>query len=197
MSVADHQHSGPPAANPVPPTTLKQWLLLFGVAIGVILADQISKAYVAAHLAFHTSWMPLDVIEPVFRFTHVHNTGAAFGLFPQGGSIFLIIAVLVSAVIIYYYRQIPDNAWMVRLALGFQLGGALGNVIDRVRLGYVVDFFEVEYWPVFNVADSCIVIGVGLLALVMLLEEYRAARAKKSPSEDSTHETPEEKVFYR
>lgn len=169
--------------KPVSGASAGQWLLLVGVAALSIVADQVSKAYVAAHLALHESWMPLDFIEPIFRFTHVRNTGAAFGIFPQGGSIFLVIAVIVSAFIVYYYRQIPDNAWLVRLALGLQLGGALGNVVDRARQGYVVDFFNLEHWPVFNVADSSIVVGVVLLALVMLREEYRAAR------DDSAHDS--------
>lgn len=168
-------------------TSRKLWLWAFlgAVALLTILADQASKAYVVAHLDLHESWMPLDFIEPVFRFTHVHNTGAAFGIFPQGGSIFLVIALVVSAVILYYYHQLPADAWLARLALGLQLGGALGNVIDRVRLGYVVDFFNVEYWPVFNVADSCIVIGVLLLGLEILREEYQAARQAQPGSEDS------------
>lgn len=179
MLIEEEQNSHTSLTNEIRQTTLWRWLLLLGVAVLTILADQVSKAYVVAHLDLHESWMPLGFIEPLFRFTHVHNTGAAFGLFPQGGSIFLLIAVIVSAIIVYYYRQIPGHAWLVRLALGLQLGGALGNVIDRVRLGYVVDFFNVEYWPVFNVADSCIVIGVALLALAMLREEYLAS-----------HETP-------
>lgn len=154
------------------------WLFLALVTVLTMIADQVSKAYVVAHLDLHESWMPVKAIDPVFRFTHVHNTGAAFGLFPQGGSIFLIIAVIVSVVIVYYYHQLSDSAWLVRLALGLQLGGALGNVVDRVRLGYVVDFFNVEYWPVFNVADSCIVVGVALLALIMFWEEYQAVRQK-------------------
>jgi signal peptidase II len=169
-----HENEGP-----VSGATWRQWLLLALVAGLTILADQVSKAYIAAHLALHESWMPLDFIEPVFRITHIRNTGAAFGMFPQGGSIFLIIAVIVSTVIIYYYRQIPGHAWLVRVALGLQLGGALGNVVDRVRQGYVVDFLNVKYWPVFNVADSSIVVGVALLALVMLREDMVAARQKK------------------
>jgi signal peptidase II len=103
--------------RPVSGASAGRWLLLVGVAALTILADQASKAYVVAHLALHESWMPLDFIEPIFRFTHVRNTGAAFGIFPQGGSIFLIIAAIVSVFIVYYYRQIPDNAWLVRLAL--------------------------------------------------------------------------------
>jgi len=161
-----------------------EWLLLIGVTLLTVVADQASKAYVVAHLGLYESWMPLAFLEPVFRFTLVHNTGAAFGLFPQGGSIFLIIAVVISVVIVYYYRQVPSGAWLARLALGLQLGGALGNVVDRVRLGYVVDFLHVEYWPVFNVADSCIVIGVTLLALLMLIQEHQEAQARKSSGEE-------------
>jgi signal peptidase II len=164
----------------------RQWLLLIGVTLLTIAADQASKAYVVAHLRLYESWMPLGFLEPLFRFTLVHNTGAAFGLFPQGGSIFLIVAVVISLVIVYYYRQVPSGAWLTRLALGLQLGGALGNVLDRIRLGYVVDFLHVEYWPVFNVADSCIVVGVTLLAVVMLYQEQQEARARAASSEQSS-----------
>jgi signal peptidase II len=171
-----------------PATTRGQWLLLLGVAALTILADQVSKAYVVAHLRRGESWMPFSAIEPVFRLTHTRNTGAAFGMFPQGGMVFLIIAVVVSAFIVYYYRQIPAGAWLLRLALGLQLGGALGNVIDRIQRGYVVDFFDVSFWPVFNVADSCIVIGVALLALQMLREEYRARQ--QGHGTDKRNDTP-------
>jgi signal peptidase II len=166
-----------------PHRTAVRWLLLACVAALAILADQISKAYVVRHLGLHETWAPVDSLEQVFRFTHVRNTGAAFGLFPQGGALFLVIAVVVSAVIIYYYRQVPAGGWLLRLALGLQLGGALGNVMDRVRLGYVVDFLDVWRWPVFNVADSCIVIGVGLLVLIMLQEERRERRSAAAPGE--------------
>jgi signal peptidase II len=170
---------------------LRRWGLLAVVAALAILLDQVTKAYVVAHLGLHETWIPLKFLEPVFRFRHVHNTGAAFGMFPQGGAIFLIIAVIVSVIIVYYYRQLPGSAWLVRLALGLQLGGALGNVIDRVRQGYVVDFMNVEYWPVFNVADSCIVIGVLLLAFEMFREERRAARLEHP--HESSREASEEK----
>ena len=165
--------------------TIRHWGVLLVVASLAIVADQASKAYVVSQLALHESWVPLRVIEPVFRITHVRNTGAAFGMFPGGGSLFLIIAVIVSVVILYYYRQIPQQAWLARVALGLQLGGALGNVIDRVRLGYVVDFLNVEYWPVFNVADSCIVVGVALLTLQLLLDERREHRQHKAQDVDT------------
>lgn len=180
MSVSEQQEPLQPQAAGA---SLGQWVLLFGIATLSILADQASKAYVVKHLPLGDSWMPIGFIEPLFKFTHVHNTGASFGMFPQGGSVFLVIALIVSAVIIYYYRQIPAHAWLTRLALGLQLGGALGNALDRLRQGYVVDFFHVEHFPVFNVADSSIVIGVCLLALEMLWEEWRTARQQQPASE--------------
>lgn len=173
-----------PAARP------HWWLLALVVAL-VLLADQATKAYVTAHLDLHESWMPLDWLEPVFRFTLVHNTGAAFGIFPGGGSIFLVIAVVVSSIIVFYYRQLPAGTWLVRAALGLQMGGALGNVIDRVRLGYVVDFFNVTHWPVFNVADSSIVVGVGLLMLAMVHEEWVEQRRRTAQAGDARDETPD------
>ncbi|MEB2289096.1 MAG: signal peptidase II [Anaerolineae bacterium] len=184
-------HEGCPATAATPRRAMGRWLLLLSVATLAILADQASKAYVVRHLGLYESWAPVSALERVFRFTHVHNTGAAFGLFPQGGVVFLVIAVIVSAIILYYYRQVSSNGWLIRLALGLQLGGALGNVIDRVRLGYVVDFLDVWRWPVFNVADSCVVIGVGLLVLLMLREERRERQrlaAREETGEDNALE---------
>ena len=165
--------------------TIRHWLLLALIVASTIAVDQISKAYVAAHLEHGESWMPLDFLEPIFRFTHIHNTGAAFGIFPEGGLIFLVIAVAVSGFIIYYYRQIPTRAYLTRLALGLQMGGALGNVADRLRHGYVIDFMHLEHWPVFNVADSCIVIGVALLALEMFREDRQLAKQKQTLEKDT------------
>ncbi len=169
------------APQSIPPkktraAALLRWAFLASVVATVIIADQFSKAYATAHLQWGESWMPLEIVRPFFRFTLTHNTGAAFGLFPQGGTLFLLIALAVAGVILYYYRQLPPQAWLMRLALGLQLGGALGNVVDRLRQGYVVDFFEVPHWPVFNVADSCIVVGVVLLGWVMWREERRTTR---------------------
>lgn len=173
-----------PMSSPVstrPTTSWAQWLVLFGVALGAIVADQLTKAYAVAHLNLYESWMPIEAIRPVFRFTLTHNTGVAFGMFPEGGDFFMLFPPIVAVVILYYYRQLPPGVWLVRLALGLQLAGALGNFIDRVRQGYVVDFLHVTHWPVFNVADSCIVVGVGLLLLAMLYDDWRSSRAVDEP----------------
>ena len=126
-------------------------------------------------------------LTPVVQFTHVTNTGAAFGLFPGLSTVFLIVAIVVIVAIFVYGRQIPAGLWLPRVALGMQLGGALGNLVDRVTLGFVVDFIDAQFWPfrtfpIFNVADSSIVVGVTILLLVMVWEE-RQARAQVGISE--------------
>jgi len=166
--VTETEHT---AERKAPASTLKHWAVLVLVAALAILIDQITKRVVVAHLDLHESWMPLSFIDPFFRITRVHNTGIAFGMFPNGGVIYLIIPLIVSAIIVYYYHQLTTDAWLVRIALGLQLGGALGNLIDRIRQGYVVDFLHLEHWPVSNVSDICIVAGVVLLGIEILREE--------------------------
>jgi signal peptidase II len=180
-------------------TARRWWGLLAGITPLVVVIDQLTKLYVDAHLPHGASWMPSETIASFFQFTHVHNTGAAFGLFPDGNMVFLVIALIVSLVILYYYRHITERALLLRLALALQLSGALGNAIDRVRVGYVIDFFDVEFWPladwpVFNVADSCIVIGVLLLAVEMWREERRLATEKKA-AEDADSSSEEEPQY--
>lgn len=139
-------------------------LVLFVIALIVLCADQGSKAWAIGNI-------PLGTIYPIlppplgdwFVLTHIKNSGAAFGLFPQLGLVFTFIALVVSFVIVAYYRSIPEGQWLVRLALGLQLGGAIGNLIDRLRFGAVTDLLYVRPFPVFNIADASIVAGVGLL----------------------------------
>jgi len=171
-------------------------MLLGAVVLLTIILDQLSKAYVVAHLDLYESWMPLDWVEPYFRFTHIRNTGAAFGIFPEGNMIFSIIAVIVSMMIVYYYRQLPSEAWLVRMALGLQLGGALGNLVDRIRQGYVVDFLHLEHWPVSNVADISIVMGVVLLTYEVFREERRMNKQKaEAVNQDNSVDSSEEEAL--
>lgn len=154
----------------------RRWLLLVAVTVGAVLVDQVTKALVIAYLPLNAEWAPIPALSHLFAITHTTNTGAVFGIFPDAGAVFLVIALVVVGLIIYFYRSLPDGGWLIRVALGLQLAGALGNFIDRVRLGHVVDFIHVKFWPVFNVADSCIVIGVGVLVLALLLDEHRERR---------------------
>ncbi|MGH2443432.1 MAG: signal peptidase II [Chloroflexota bacterium] len=143
-----------------------QYGWLFGLAGLAIILDQVTKALVAAHLKGH----PLKLLGGGLYVVYARNTGAAFSIFRSGGAVFVVIAVVVSAGIIVYFRRVTESPLPVRIALGLILGGALGNLIDRVRLGFVVDFIDLRWWPVFNIADSCIVIGTVLLIVVAFLQ---------------------------
>jgi signal peptidase II len=143
------------------------YALLVCLALVVVGVDQAVKALVAATLK---DGRVVDLLGGAIRFDYTSNTGAAFGVFRAGGILFALVAALVSAGIILYYRRIAASPLMVRVGLGLILGGALGNLIDRMRLGYVIDFIDLRWWPVFNLADSAIVIGVCMLAAFTLLQ---------------------------
>jgi len=116
----------------------------------------------------------IPVVTNVFHITYVHNFGAAFGLFAHRTGFFIFVTTVVVLLIFVFLRHLPKEQKLLRAALVLQLGGAMGNLIDRVRLGYVIDFFDLRVWPVFNVADIAIVFGVGLL----ILDLTRNAREK-------------------
>jgi signal peptidase II len=155
----------------------QNWFILLMVTTLTLVVDRVSKIIVANSLNLNTSWHPpTPLLQRLFSLTYTTNTGAAFGLFPDQGLLFIVIALVVVTAIIFYYRHLPAGYGLVRLALGLQLGGALGNLIDRLRQGYVIDFIDLNFWPlqdwpVFNLADSAIVVGVGLLAITMLRED--------------------------
>ena len=152
----------------------------------VLFLDQTSKRLVMAQLVEGQSWDAVPELA-LFRITHVTNTGAAFGLFPHLSNLFILVALFVIGAIIFYLQHLPDEQWLARIALGLQLGGATGNLVDRLHWGSVVDFIDLNFWPlqkwpVFNLADTSIVTGVTLLVLLMLWEEW-CARDELSASE--------------
>jgi signal peptidase II len=152
----------------------------------VLIADQISKAFVVQRLAENQSWDIAPWLSPVLSITHVTNTGAAFGMLQNLNTVFAIIGLIAVVTIIVYARRIPAGQWMIRVALGLALGGAMGNnLVDRLRQGYVVDFLDLNFWPlhnwpVFNVADASIVTGVALLTLVFVWEERCERREQQA-----------------
>jgi len=152
------------------------WLLI--VVVGLVIAlDQITKSTIRANIPLGGSWMPVKWLAPFFRFVNWENTGAAFGLFKSGGLVFGVLAVIVSIVIVIYYPQIPENERFMRIAIGMQMGGALGNLTDRIFYGPVTDFIAVGNFPVFNIADSSITVGVGILMLALWISEKREKQA--------------------
>ncbi len=160
--------------------------LLALVAGLVVLLDQATKAWVRAALPFGGSYTPIEAL-PFLRIVHWENTGAAFGMFQGGGLVFAILAVIVAAIIIGYFPQIPGEYVFMRIALAMQMGGALGNLIDRVRFGPVTDFIAVGTFPVFNIADASITVGVAILLVFLWVLE----RNEKTSQAEETQAQPE------
>lgn len=162
---------------------LKSYLLLGGLAGFIILVDQLTKLWVRQNLPLNELWMPagLEWLLPYARFYFTQNTGASFGMLKGFGAVFTVLALVVSGGIIYYFPRIPSEDWIMRIALGMQLAGALGNVIDRLTLGYVTDFISVGTFAIFNVADSSITVGVAVLLLGVWLQERKKSPAPKEP----------------
>lgn len=153
------------------PRWARDWLFLATLLI-VVALDQASKAAVQMLLPERASL----VLAPFLRLTHITNTGSAFGLF-QGRTLFLIGASVVGLVVlILVYGHNHRSHPLLRWCIGLMVGGALGNLVDRVRLGYVVDFVDLGWWPVFNLADSAIVVGISGLALAFLVAQSRGHR---------------------
>ena len=166
---------------------VRAYLELFGFAGLIIAFDQYTKWLVRSNLAFGEVWAPWDWLIAYARIYHVKNTGAAFGMFQDGNLIFMILAVVVSVVIIYYFPLMLREDWPVRVALVLQFAGAVGNLIDRIHQGHVTDFISVGNFFVFNVADSSISIGVAVLIVGMLVKEYQdrqQAKLQQAPAED-------------
>ncbi len=146
---------------------------------GVIVAlDQWTKSLVRANIPMGSSWMPWEWLEPYARVVHWYNTGVAFGMFQGQNLIFSILAIIVSLVIIFYFPQVPEQEPLLRVALGMQLAGAVGNLIDRVTIGHVTDFVSVGTFPVFNVADASITVGCAILLLTVYMQDRRQRKAK-------------------
>lgn len=161
-------------------------LILPITATLVLIADQASKRIIVDNLARSQEWTPIPSLQWLFAITHTTNTGAAFGLFPDSGVLFVVIALMVVVAIFFYHRQLASHQWLLRFSLGLQLGGALGNLLDRLTRGYVVDFIYFKFWPVFNVADSCVVVGVALMAYFLLRESKVDANKQEAPATKSS-----------
>lgn len=153
---------------------IRSTLLLLGIAVVIVALDQYTKYLVRRDLPLNTSASLIPWLDGVFTFTHVQNTGAAFGLLPQFGGMFILVALIVIVVIVLYMRQLAEGSWLLRIAFGLQLGGATGNLIDRLARGHVTDFIHSRWWPafpVFNIADSAITVGTILLVIYALFLE--------------------------
>ena len=150
---------------------LSRKYLLYIVALIAVVVDQYTKLLVRNSMFVGETIIVHPAFRNIFDLTYTTNTGVAFGMFKEIGPVVSVIATLVVAVIIYYNNQLSERDIWLRVALGMQMGGAIGNnLIDRLFLGSVVDFLHIHYWPIFNVADSCITVGVLIMAILMVRE---------------------------
>jgi signal peptidase II len=147
----------------------RRWLVPLIITVLVVLYDQLSKRWILDALGPEPMQRAIPLIGNWFAIVYSRNTGIAFGFFQHMSPILTLVSLLISAGAIYVYIvYLPHyNPW-VQVSIGLILGGALGNIIDRVFLGYVVDFIQVGWWPVFNLADSSITVGATILAVYLM-----------------------------
>jgi signal peptidase II len=163
---------------------VRDYLGLAGISGFVVALDQWSKVLLRLRLAPGETWSPWEWLAPYARLVHSDNTGAAFGIFQDGALFFTVVAILVSAAIVYYFPRVPAEQRALRLALALQLGGAVGNLIDRLlQAGRVTDLISLGSFPVFNLADASISIGVAILLGSMLLQKRRPTAPEESLAE--------------
>jgi len=149
----------------------------FAIPFIAVALDQLTKHMIRTFLELGES-IPADGF---FRLTYTTNTGGAFSIFTNYGFLLTIATVLGVVILVIYLRFLPLQSKILKIGLGLDLGGAMGNLIDRLRFGEVTDFIDVGPWPVFNIADSCIVVGTILIAYHLLFQTGWKKTASSSP----------------
>ena len=148
----------------------EHWQVPVTVGLLVLLADQISKAWILAELGPEPRTRSIDLMGDWLRLVYIRNTGVAFGLFSGFPLLFTFVTMLVTAaVVVAFVRYLPNESRWIQTSIGLIVGGAIGNIIDRLRFGYVVDFVSVGWWPIFNIADSGVSVGVTMMTLYLLI----------------------------
>lgn len=164
----------------------KYWTIITIAAV-IVALDQWTKGLVRANIPPGGMWLPesLEWLSPYARIVHWYNTGAAFGMFQNASMVLTVLAFIVIGVILYYYPRVEKVDWSLRLAMSMQLGGAIGNLIDRLTLGHVTDFISVGNFPVFNVADASISVGAAVLLFGVWMMERAEKREKMRLAESN------------
>jgi len=152
---------------------IKSYLFLFLLAGIIIVLDQYTKNLVRANLNYGEVWTPWEWLMPYARIVHWYNTGVAFGLFQGMGLLFTFLPLIVVIFILIFYSRLAGGNWWLRVAIGLELGGAIGNLIDRIKIGHVTDFISIGDFAVFNVADASITIGVVVMMIALWQEEKK------------------------
>ena len=154
------------------------FLILIGVIAVSVIADQISKLIVVNSMALGET---VPVIEDVFHFTYIQNRGAAFGMLANNRWVFMILSTVAIVVMCVYLFKYCEESTFTKIGMALIIGGGIGNMIDRVALGYVIDMIDCRFidFYVFNVADSCVCVGAFMVGLGYLLSSIKASKAKK------------------
>lgn len=142
-------------------------MVLLIIFLLILLADQYSKLVVQQDMIVGQS---IPIIHKIFHFTYVQNTGGAFGILRGCTNLFIIVSIMVIVLIVYFMFKEGKRDTFIKIVFSIVLGGAISNLIDRVRLGYVVDFIDFQVWPVFNIADSAITVGMILLLIYLFFK---------------------------
>ena len=153
------------------------WVGLAAVAAAALLADQLTKQIVVSQLGYGES---VDVVGPL-AIHHVRNPGIAFGLFPTWAGVVTILTAVAVLWMVGYFARSGARHPVLPVALGLLIGGAAGNLVDRLRLGHVTDFLDLSYWPAFNLADAFIVAGVGILLAAIVAAERQPRMHRRLP----------------
>lgn len=155
--------------------------MIWLVMIVGLLADQLSKLWVASALPYESS---ISIIGDFFALRYIHNEGAAWSILSGRVGLLLIVTVIVTVVIAWLLYKTPKENRLLRFSYALLIAGALGNIIDRVRLGYVIDFLAFPNFPVFNIADCCVTVSIGLIIILTLLDIKKDAAAKKDEQQE-------------
>lgn len=157
---------------------------LLAIGAVVVALDQIAKYATVRYFADKNPYHAVEILGTWLRYIYVENRGAAFGLLQGQLPLFVLTAIIVVPAVFYFYRSLTNEPWFVRLSLGLLLGGTLGNFIDRVRQGYVVDFLDMGIgstrWPTYNLADASFVIGTVILGLYVLFLQNESPQEQQA-----------------
>ncbi len=151
-------------------------MILLIIFLLVLLADQYTKLIVQQDMIVGQS---IPIIHRIFHFTYVQNTGGAFGILRGRTNFFIVVSIIVILFIIYFMLKEEKKDTFVQVVFSIVLGGAISNLIDRMRLGYVVDFVDLQVWPVFNIADSAISVGMVLLLIRLFFRKEKLPELAK------------------
>ena len=142
----------------------KKNTIIFSTSLFIVILDQLTKFLIKKDFQLNHS---IPIIKNIFHFTYITNTGSAFGFFKNFNLFFVLFSIIVVIAIFYYLKNIKENEKLLQFSVGLLLGGTIGNLIDRIAYGSVIDFLDFRIWPVFNIADSAVTISI--IFLIFLL----------------------------